>query len=185
MWGRKRFFGLFLSLLMLVPIFKPVEANAGPAREILLTSTYGVIAGSIVGLATLAFVGSPGDSLRNIAMGASIGLYVGIALGIYVAYGIDLGGEEGEEEKGDEGGGFNLFGGDDDEEKDEEKRDQNNPLPNEPPEGTPDLNQGFLFPPENGIEWQLPTLALAPEQNLITGQVQGWRVHSNFIRIKF
>jgi hypothetical protein len=40
-----------------------------------------------VGVATLAFTADPGDNLMNIARGASIGLYCGILLGLYLTYG--------------------------------------------------------------------------------------------------
>jgi len=52
----------------------------------MLTATYGVIAGSLTGLASLAFYETPSNHSRNIAMGASLGLYVGILLGAYVVY---------------------------------------------------------------------------------------------------
>ncbi|MCB0385592.1 MAG: hypothetical protein KDD43_09375, partial [Bdellovibrionales bacterium] len=47
---------------------------------------YGVLAGALVGTATLAFEDKPGDNLQNVARGASIGLYAGILLGLYVVY---------------------------------------------------------------------------------------------------
>lgn len=52
----------------------------------MLTTTYGVIAGTLTGLASLAFYEKPGEKTRNIAVGASLGLYVGILLGAYVVY---------------------------------------------------------------------------------------------------
>jgi hypothetical protein len=52
----------------------------------IMTSAYGVIAGTITGVASLAFYAEPKDHLRNVAMGASIGLYVGILLGTYMVY---------------------------------------------------------------------------------------------------
>lgn len=51
-----------------------------------MTSTYGVLTGTLAGLASLAFYGNPGEHTRNMAMGASLGLYAGIALGIYIVY---------------------------------------------------------------------------------------------------
>ena len=53
-----------------------------------MACTYGVLAGTLVGAATLAFTKRPGDHLGNIARGASIGLYTGIGLGLYAMYGI-------------------------------------------------------------------------------------------------
>jgi hypothetical protein len=49
-----------------------------------MSCSYGVLAGTLVGAAALAFTDKPGDNLNLIARGASIGLYAGIALGIYV-----------------------------------------------------------------------------------------------------
>ena len=62
------------------------------------SATYGVLAGTIVGAATLAFSQNPGDNLNRIARGASLGLYAGIALGLYVTYGVRTAAEE---EQGD------------------------------------------------------------------------------------
>jgi hypothetical protein len=61
-------------------------AQASPEREFIMSCTYGVMAGTLVGAATLAFSSNPGNNLQNVARGASIGLYVGIALGYYTAY---------------------------------------------------------------------------------------------------
>lgn len=72
---------------LLAPV-RESRAAAPEARLFMLTSTYGVMAGSLTGLASLAFYGSPGDHLRNIAVGASIGLYAGIFLGAYLIYGL-------------------------------------------------------------------------------------------------
>lgn len=52
-----------------------------------MSAAYGTLAGTIVGAATLAFSDKPGDNLNKVARGASIGLYAGILLGLYVAYG--------------------------------------------------------------------------------------------------
>jgi hypothetical protein len=51
-----------------------------------MSCTYGVLAGTLVGAATLAFESKPGDHLNHIARGASFGLYAGILLGFYVVY---------------------------------------------------------------------------------------------------
>ena len=77
-------------MLMLLPS----QARSEPAREFIMSATYGVLAGTLVGAATLAFTDKPGDNLRNIARGASYGLYAGIVLGLYVAYGVPGEGEE-------------------------------------------------------------------------------------------
>lgn len=57
-----------------------------PGREFLMSCTYGVLAGTLVGAASLAFTDKPGDHLNHIARGASFGLYAGILLGLYVVY---------------------------------------------------------------------------------------------------
>ncbi|MFK8139303.1 MAG: hypothetical protein AB8E15_13165 [Bdellovibrionales bacterium] len=56
------------------------------SKEFIMSCTYGVLTGTLVGAASLAFTESPGENLNRIARGASLGLYAGIALGIYVAY---------------------------------------------------------------------------------------------------
>lgn len=53
-----------------------------------MSCTYGVLAGTMIGAASLAFSNKPGDNLNNIARGASIGLYAGILLGLYVVYAV-------------------------------------------------------------------------------------------------
>ncbi|MEK7355871.1 MAG: hypothetical protein AAB250_05450 [Bdellovibrionota bacterium] len=64
-------------------------------RDFILSCSYGVLAGTLVGAATLAFSDKPGDNLNKVARGASIGLYAGILLGLYVVYG---GGSDAEDE---------------------------------------------------------------------------------------
>lgn len=61
-------------------------AEANPMREFTMSCTYGVLAGTLVGAATLAFTDQPGDNLNKVARGASLGLYAGILLGLYVVY---------------------------------------------------------------------------------------------------
>lgn len=79
-----------------------LPARAEPGREFITMATFGVLAGTIVGAASLAFTDKPGDNLNNIARGASIGLYAGILLGVYVVYVVPSG--EGEDEEAPEGG---------------------------------------------------------------------------------
>lgn len=76
-----------LSLVCVVAIFGGTPAFAAKpqaSRVFLLTSTYGVLVGTLTGLASLAFYEEPGLHRRNIALGASLGLYTGILLGGYV-----------------------------------------------------------------------------------------------------
>lgn len=56
------------------------------AHLFLTSCTYGVLAGTLVGAASLAFTSNPGQSLQDVARGASLGLYAGILLGLYVIY---------------------------------------------------------------------------------------------------
>jgi hypothetical protein len=53
-------------------------------NDFILSCTYGVLAGTLVGAASLAFTDKPGDNLNRIARGASLGLYGGILLGLFV-----------------------------------------------------------------------------------------------------
>lgn len=62
------------------------QSQASTEREFVLSCTYGVLAGTLVGAASLAFVDRPGENLQYVARGASIGLYIGIGLGYYTAY---------------------------------------------------------------------------------------------------
>ncbi|MGE0527091.1 MAG: hypothetical protein AB7G93_18925 [Bdellovibrionales bacterium] len=62
------------------------SAAGNPTREFIMSCTYGVMAGTLVGAASLAFTNKPSDNLNRVARGASIGLYTGILLGLYVVY---------------------------------------------------------------------------------------------------
>ena len=76
-----------LLSLILAMICVPAKAHADSSREFMMSAAYGALAGTIVGAATLAFSDRPGDNLNRVARGASLGLYAGILLGAYVAYG--------------------------------------------------------------------------------------------------
>lgn len=73
-------------LIMGLVISLGLQAKANPEREFIMSCTYGVLAGTLVGAASLAFVDKPGENLQHVARGASIGLYMGIGLGFYTAY---------------------------------------------------------------------------------------------------
>ena len=64
----------------------PQLAKAEAGREFLLSCTYGVLAGALVGAASLAVEDNPSDKVHRVARGASLGLYTGILLGVYVVY---------------------------------------------------------------------------------------------------
>lgn len=70
------------------------QSQAEPLKEFIKACTYGVLAGTLVGTASLAFTSKPGDNLGNIARGASLGLYAGMALGAYVIYFVPAQGEK-------------------------------------------------------------------------------------------
>ena len=76
----------FIKTLFILILFVGFNAQASRVKEIVTSATYGVMAGSLVGAAALAFTNQPGDNLQMVARGASLGLYLGIALGLYVAY---------------------------------------------------------------------------------------------------
>ncbi|MAF92638.1 MAG: hypothetical protein VX583_05995 [Bdellovibrionota bacterium] len=74
---------LFFSSLSLQAQNDPVDSQKR-TREFIMSCTYGVLTGTLIGAASLAFSDSPGDNLHRIARGASLGLYAGIALGYYI-----------------------------------------------------------------------------------------------------
>lgn len=79
-----------LRLVIILALSFPMRAahaeGSNASREFLMSCTYGVLAGTLVGAASLAFTDKPGDNLNRVARGASIGLYAGILLGAYVVY---------------------------------------------------------------------------------------------------
>ncbi len=75
-----------LLILPLLILFEGSKSVADPGREFLLSCTYGVLAGALVGAATLAVEDNPSDKMHRVARGASLGLYTGILLGLYVVY---------------------------------------------------------------------------------------------------
>jgi len=91
---------LLVILFVCFTLMMPRQAKADAMRELLMSSAYGVLAGTLVGAATLAFTDRPGDNLKSIAVGASLGLYAGILLGLYVIY-VVPDGDESEEAEGD------------------------------------------------------------------------------------
>lgn len=79
---------LFIGTLFIGSLSR---AETNSSKEFITSVTYGVLAGTLVGVASLAFTSNPGENLNKIARGASLGLYLGIGLGLYVVYG---GGDE-------------------------------------------------------------------------------------------
>ena len=81
-------FVLPITFFLAVTFGLKPQAQAEPMREFVMSCSYGVLAGTLVGAATLAFSDKPGDNLNKVARGASFGLYAGILLGLYVVYGV-------------------------------------------------------------------------------------------------
>lgn len=78
---------IVLAIVLAIGVL-PKTAQAEPMRDFITSCSYGVMAGTLVGAASLAFSDKPGDNLNTIARGASLGLYAGILLGLYVVYGV-------------------------------------------------------------------------------------------------
>lgn len=76
-----------MASLIAVSLLSGSVAKADPGRDFLVSCSYGVLAGTLVGAASLAFSNKPGENLNRVARGASLGLYAGILLGFYVVYG--------------------------------------------------------------------------------------------------
>lgn len=76
----------WLAIFFAISLSLPAAHADNPQKEFIMSCTYGVVAGTLVGAASLAFVSKPGDNLQRVARGASIGLYTGILLGLYVVY---------------------------------------------------------------------------------------------------
>ena len=84
-----------LALVLALALAPAGRARAAdPMRDFIMSCSYGALAGTLVGAAGLAFTDRPGDNLNLVARGASIGLYAGIFLGLYVVYGAGEGGAE-------------------------------------------------------------------------------------------
>lgn len=76
---KSAFTALVFSLLM------AAQAVASPMRTFLMSCAYGAGTGAVVGLTSLAFSDKPTENLSTVARGASLGLYVGIGVGLYLA----------------------------------------------------------------------------------------------------
>jgi hypothetical protein len=89
MWNFTRPAQRILALgLVVVGLSAPRAQAESSMREFMMSCTYGVLAGTLVGAAMLAFTDQPGENLNKVARGASLGLYTGILLGFYVVYGV-------------------------------------------------------------------------------------------------
>lgn len=86
-----QFFQISLALIVVFSTYPSAQAQSSAnsstaSREFLMSCTYGTLAGTLVGAASLGFEKEPGQKLNRIARGASLGLYAGILLGLYVVY---------------------------------------------------------------------------------------------------
>lgn len=72
---------IFKILLLSVLVAEVAEASA--LSQFLRSCAYGTGIGAVLGVVSLALTDKPGDSVGNIAKGASLGLYGGIAYGFY------------------------------------------------------------------------------------------------------
>lgn len=72
-------------VVLLIGTAPAVRAD-NSTREFVMSCTYGVLAGTLVGAASLAFTKQPSKNMHRVARGASLGLYTGIVLGLYVVY---------------------------------------------------------------------------------------------------
>lgn len=70
-----------IGLILLV--FFSQAAFSQDLRQFLKSCGYGTLAGAGLGLASLVFEKKPNESYANIARGASLGLYGGIAYGLF------------------------------------------------------------------------------------------------------
>jgi hypothetical protein len=64
--------------------------SSGKMKVFITTSAYGAMAGALTGMASLAFYDTASSHTKNIAVGASLGLYTGILLSAYIIYGADM-----------------------------------------------------------------------------------------------
>ena len=76
----------FLSLAFSPPCLAQTTNTNVAGKFFLRTASYGLIAGGLLGAASLAFTAEPGNNLNNIFRGASLGLYAGMIYGAYRIY---------------------------------------------------------------------------------------------------
>jgi len=82
--GKIRNFGVISLFFFMISIqSKAAEINNSKLLEDSLTDMYTVagsgLGGAIIGLSTLSFVEEPGDHLKNILVGAALGIMGGVA----------------------------------------------------------------------------------------------------------
>lgn len=68
----------FMAIILLVQ-----TVSAQDLKAFLKSCAWGVVGGASAGVVSLAFTDKPSESWNNVAKGASLGLYVGIGVGLY------------------------------------------------------------------------------------------------------
>lgn len=71
------------ALILCVLLFQTQVVLAQDLKAFLKSCAWGTLAGAGAGVVSLAFADKPGESWNNVAKGASLGLYAGIAYGLY------------------------------------------------------------------------------------------------------
>lgn len=72
-----------ISLGIVLSLIFPLTAQAYGIRDFLATAGRGVVVGTVLGVASLALEDKPSENWNNVARGASLGLYAGVAWGAY------------------------------------------------------------------------------------------------------
>lgn len=72
------------TTILLMSLFSSQGFAASKMSTFLKSCAYGTLGGAVIGLGTLAVSENPGGKMSNVARGASLGLYAGIAYGFYV-----------------------------------------------------------------------------------------------------
>lgn len=75
--------------IFLVFVFPSISLAYG-VRDFVATAGKGILVGATLGVVSLAFEDHPEDSWNNVARGASLGLYGGIAYAFYSAQQSDM-----------------------------------------------------------------------------------------------
>lgn len=77
------FFKLFFRLALISSLLFSQMTFSQELKQFLKSCGYGTLAGAGLGLASLVFEKKPNESYGNIARGASLGLYGGMAYGLF------------------------------------------------------------------------------------------------------
>ncbi len=72
-----------LKSFLIITLLLSQSAFSQDLKQFLKSCGYGTLAGAGLGLASLVFEKKPNESYGNIARGASLGLYGGIAYGLF------------------------------------------------------------------------------------------------------